>query len=536
MTSPLALNTLVWLKQPGYPWWPGMVLDPSAIEVEIPAGYDTCVLCLPSVASSVAFANSSNNEEILLFNPDTDKELLEAGRQDTDCAAAVEEAVRVYEQQQGQKQLLMPEKDSEKVMDKKSENEEGMEARVHKKHSQIKLEKSDKKRHKKHERDEKSFSEKGERHHQHRKRRSEKHRKKERKGKMDDDDDDNSEKEYNSSDEDSLNSYGDEEKVKHSGKKTRKRVEFDTDEQYEREALLEPIHQEDDAAYFERCLRENRQHASDGSLERFREQLTSLAAACRRGSVVSVSEAAEEQILDALSPMTTIDVTFDQLRRTKIGVVVGRFLSRDYPVRVVMLASAILTYWFRQLPPATQQQLRAQTTLELASNDTTVGSDREGIALGAVGVQLEATFTDEEVNETATEPSTIARQIESELAAVDDEDVSMAVLAVLRDGHNADLRRGLLDGSIGAKELVANAVDPRRLLLRLRGPGGESTTPEPESPLGDGSALENFTTRYACPGCGAREAVVNEYSVQAHDNMAAFVRCLKCGETWNVEA
>ncbi|ORC87234.1 uncharacterized protein TM35_000232050 [Trypanosoma theileri] len=536
MTSPLALNTLVWLKQPGYPWWPGMVLDPSAVEVEVPAGYDTCVLCLPSIASSVAFANSSNNEEIILFNPETDKELLEAGKQDTNCAAAVEEAVRVYEQQQEQKQLLMLEQDAVKAMNKASENEEGKEANEHKKHSQVKEEKSDKKRHKKRERDEKHSSAK--KHHHHRKRHGEKHSKKERNSNYNyDDDDDNSENEYSNSDEDSLDSYGGgDERDKKSGKKARKRIDFDTDEQYEREARLEPHHQEEDAAYFEQRLRENRQRASDGALERFREQLASLAAACTHGSVISVSETAEEQLLDALSPMTTIDVTFDQLRRTKIGVVVGKFLSRDYPVRVVMLASAILTYWFRQLPPTTQQQLRAQTTLELASNDTTVGSEREGLSLGAVGVQLEATFTDEEVNETATEPTTIARQIESELAAVDDEDVSMAVLAVLRDGHNAALRRGLLDGSVSAKEVVANAVDPRRLLLRLQGQSGGSSTPEPESPLADGSALENFTTLYACPSCGAREAVANEYSVQAHDNMAVFVRCLKCGETWNVEA
>ncbi|EAN85042.1 hypothetical protein, conserved, partial [Trypanosoma cruzi] len=93
------LNTLVWLKQPGYPWWPGMVLDPAALEMVLPAGYDTCVLCLPSVSSSVAFANSSNAEELLRFDPETDAELIEAGKQDADCAAAIEEALNVYEQQ-----------------------------------------------------------------------------------------------------------------------------------------------------------------------------------------------------------------------------------------------------------------------------------------------------------------------------------------------------------------------------------------------------------------------------------------------------
>ncbi|PWV06692.1 hypothetical protein C3747_111g182 [Trypanosoma cruzi] len=513
------LNTLVWLKQPGYPWWPGMVLDPAALEMVLPAGYDTCVLCLPSVSSSVAFANSSNAEELLRFDPETDAELIEAGKQDADCAAAIEEALNVYEQQAQQAQF--------KEEGEKHEHEDGggrKGTHTRKKHIPHKADKHERKRRKRHERNESTPVD--------RRYRYEK-KKNERRKYMDSDDVESG------TTEDLSDNSDDRRRGKRTGKKSGKAGSLDAVDQYEEEAGFLPTHQEDDAAYLERMLRENRHTVSDSTLATIRHKLETLTEACNHGGVISVSEAAEEELLEVLSPLSLVNVTLDQLRRLKIGVTVGKFLLRDYPVRVVSLASAILTYWFRQLPPATQQLLSKKSALDMASNDTTIGSERQDVSLGALGVQLEACFTDEEVCDTINDPVIVAGNIEKELEAVDDEDVSMEVLAALRDGSNTALRCGLLDGSITAKDFVANPTNPDLLLKRSDNdgdkPSGVSPV-EPESPLEEGSDLTNFTTLYVCPGCGAREAVANEYSVQAHDNMAVFVRCLKCDETWNVEA
>ncbi|RNF23395.1 uncharacterized protein Tco025E_02911 [Trypanosoma conorhini] len=509
------LNTLVWLKQPGHPWWPGIVLDPATLEMAVPAGYDTCVLCLPSASSSVAFANGGNAEELIRFDPATDAELIEAGKETSDCAAAIEEALSVYEQQQAQAR-------NKEAAEDRDDERKG--AHVRKGDAAHRTAKQEKKRHRRRERSESPPVGRRPRH--------EKRKMDKRKYKVSGDGESESTEDVSGSDDDAKRS-------KSTGKKSGKAGVPDAVDQYDREAQHVPTHQEDDAVYLEHVLREKRQAASDTTLQIIRNKLETLAVACDHGGVISVSEAAEEALLDALSPLSLMNITLDQLRRLKIGVVVGKFLTKDYPVRVVSLASAILTYWFRQLPPATQQRLSAQSALELASNDTTIGSERQGLSLGALGVQLEACFTDEEVYDTINDPVVVAKEIEMELEAVDDEDVSKEALATLRDSQNTALRRGLLDGSIAAKDLVANPGNPGALLRRPEAEGEKASgrsPAEPESPLADGSDFTNFTTLYACPECGSREAVANEYSVQAHDNMAVFVRCLKCGETWNVEA
>ncbi|ESL09921.1 hypothetical protein TRSC58_02352 [Trypanosoma rangeli SC58] len=512
------LNTLVWLKQPEYPWWPGMVLDPATLEMVVPAGYDTCVLCLPSASSSVAFANSSNTEELIRFSPETDAELLEAGKESSECAAAIEEALSVYRQQtQGKEE----EEEGRGSAEHRDEERKGRHAR--KGDAPRRTAKHETKRHKRRERNESPPMERRLRH----------ENKKSDKRKY---------KEYNDAEsdttEDLIESDDDRKGSKRTRNKPGKMETIGAVDQYDKESRYVPTHQEEDAVYLEHVFRERRQTASDATLQIIRNKLEALIVACNHGGVISVSEAAEEALLDALSPLSLVNITLDQLHRLKIGVVVGKFLMKDYPVRVVSLASAILTYWFRQLPPATQQRLSAQSALELASNETTIGSECQGRSLGALGVQLEACFTDEEVYDTMNEPVVVARGIETELEAIGDEDVSKEVLTALRDSQNTALRRGLLDGSVTANELVANLGNPNALLRGTDAfsPSVSGRSPvEPESPLADGHDFTNFTTLYACPECGAREAIANEYSVQAHDNMAVFVRCLKCGETWNVE-
>ncbi|KEG06134.1 hypothetical protein DQ04_15741010, partial [Trypanosoma grayi] len=316
MTSTLALNTLVWLKQPGYPWWPGMVLDPAALEMAVPTGYDTCVLCLPSVSSSVAFANSNNAEEILRFNPVSDAALLEAGKQDADCSVAIEEALRVYEQQQEERQKNKVAEEENGAAACGVDNGKSKGGRPGKRHLQTKTDKREKKRHKRRERSESPPAER----HRHKKR-----------GGSDEGDNDEDEDEDMSLDDDSddENGISSGKRGKRGEKKSRRKVSFDFDDQYEEEARRAPSHQEDDSAYFERVLREGRQTLTDNRLDSIRQQLEVLAAACTRGSgVVTVSEAAEEQLLDALSPLARVDVPFEQLRRTRIGVAVGKFLSR----------------------------------------------------------------------------------------------------------------------------------------------------------------------------------------------------------------
>ncbi|RNF05921.1 hypothetical protein TraAM80_04220 [Trypanosoma rangeli] len=511
------LNTLVWLKQPEYPWWPGMVLDPAALEMVVPAGYDTCVLCLPSASSSVAFTNSSNTEELIRFNPATDAELLEAGKESSECAAAIEEALSVYRQQTQGKE----EEEGRGAAEHRDGERKGR--HVRKGDAPRRAAKHENKRHKRRERNESPPVERRIRH----------ENKKSDKRKY---------KEHNNAESDTMEDLIESDYDRKCSKSTKNKLgemgTLGTVDQYDKESRYVPTHQEEDAVYLEHMLRERRQAASDTTLQIIRNKLEALAVACNHGGVISVSEAAEEALLDALSPLSLVSITLDQLHRLKIGVVVGKFLMKDYPVRVVSLASAILTYWFRQLPPATQQRLSTQSALELASNETTIGSECQGLSLGALGVQLEACFTDEEVYDTINEPVVVARGIETELEALGDEDVSKEVLTALRDSQNTALRRGLLDGSVTAKELVANPGNPNALLRDpdAFSPSMSGRSPvEPESPLADGHDFTNFTTLYVCPECGAREAIANEYSVQAHDNMAVFVRCLKCGETWNVE-
>lgn len=330
-----ALNTLVWLKQPDYPWWPGIVLDPAAVGMTVPAGLDTCVLCLPSASSSVAFANSGRAEEIVPFDPAADAALLAAGRADAQCAAAIEEAIGVHEQQTRLR--------AEGERDGRERRESPIDRR----------------------------------HHRHR-------REKKR-----------SRRQHNTSDEDESNGAssddgGTRKKNRRSGKKMGRTDMFDEADHDKNVSQFAFVDEEDGASYLEHIFRRSRRAATDSTLDNTRHQLESLATACVDGGVVSVSRVAEEQILDALSPLTLMSVTFHQLCCFKIGVAVGRFLSRGYPVRIRSLALALLRFWFFQLPPEIRQRLIEHS----ARSNTIANSERQVMPLGAAGVQFETADDD----------------------------------------------------------------------------------------------------------------------------------------------
>lgn len=70
------VGTYVWVKQEGYPWWPGVVVDLASMEEKIgnplpmPEHLGVnglCVMCFPTASSTLVFVNKVNASELLPF-------------------------------------------------------------------------------------------------------------------------------------------------------------------------------------------------------------------------------------------------------------------------------------------------------------------------------------------------------------------------------------------------------------------------------------------------------------------------------------
>ncbi|KAG8342927.1 PWWP domain [Trypanosoma vivax] len=363
MAPVFGLNTLVWLKQEGYPWWPGVVVDPSSVEIELPTGYDTCILCMPLASSSLAVANSSNSGEIRSFIPSTDTVLIEEAQQDADCALAVKDALKIYEQQQ--QQLLLQEDDegglvleegdaikNETTIERADTGERGGGRR----HKTKRYHSED---------DGRGNGQQGakERDGRPRAKHNRKRRREEERSQTRSEDSDDNDEDYDC--------MFDEPKDRGAARKRSRRDvagelrgrEYSEGSRTDPEAGEAAPRSDDGVVHFKRLLRERRVLAQDHVLEGIREELISLFQQCTRAGVEEMGKDMEMRLLDALSPLTGLDVTLEQLLHSKIGVAVGEFLSDNYPLRVVTLASAILHYWFHQLPEKARNQLVTNTSL-----------------------------------------------------------------------------------------------------------------------------------------------------------------------------
>nr|CCD13762.1 unnamed protein product [Trypanosoma congolense IL3000] len=365
MTSSLAINTLVWLKQPGYPWWPGFVVDPTTVGMELSEGYDTCVLCLPFDSSSVALASSSNVEEIRRFLPEEDSRLLEDGRVDSVCAAAIDEALDMYE-----KQLHSAEKKQQQSMRKRhhddgdgvpehgdldalffddSERDTDGSSQRERKYSPTR--KREKRRKRRNEEDIGHTSKRT------KKRDKLKLTRRERREKISGTDSEDTsstqEGEIESSDSDVGARVG----VKQTrGKKaSRNGVEFSDEND------IGASYMENDIGLFKHELRRNRYDASNAVLSRSHDELLGMHSRFTKVGASSFSLEDEEKILEILTTLAKVNVTLEQLIQTKVGVAVGQFISDDFPPRIAKLSHAILNYWFGQLPKDVRGKLLAKS-------------------------------------------------------------------------------------------------------------------------------------------------------------------------------
>lgn len=637
MSSTFPVGALVWLKQPDYPWWPGVVIEATSAGLELPGdGRDICVMCFPSSASTVAFASAQDAGELRPFLGEgsnvTDAEevgRVKAARADADCAAALDEALRTLSEVKAATSVKEKEgatageaarvegsprrypsvsssSSSSSASREEGEGERGAHiGRGVKKEEEEQQEEADEAfllglvQDKpaetapradgpvavKHE-DGASGEKKKHRHeHKHRSKEEKERRKKEKKAKKEKEkrkrprSSSRSVKSENDNDDDDEEEVGGRAKrpsgnaaaASHGKKKSaseKDRSRQSRLDEYEREAERPPTYSaQDDAEYYYRKCREARKVPDNATLIRCAEDLQKIIADCLSSGAY---EAAEEALMDLLRPLARYDVTFVQLRDTKIGAVVGQLLLKAFPDRVSQLANAILMYWFQSLPQNMQSEFYMDSEVDRCSIDTTAGerSDDVDRALGAVGVHIFESFTDEEIYDTPPDVNVIevCKEIENALKDNnDDVDTRVMVLTSLGDPANSDLRRALLDRHVLPRDLLQHASDLPALMrtttrrgLRLAATGyaggsNELNTPlSPFSPLspmgvdgGGGSGNTSFmsptgtaspltsASLYTCPNCGSQEAYRTMYSVQSHDNYPDILRCKRCNTTWN---
>ncbi|KPI87331.1 hypothetical protein ABL78_3572 [Leptomonas seymouri] len=555
--SVFAFNSWVWVKQPDYPWWPAIVLDPAQSGQELPEGCDLVLLCGPTDAATFAFANSKYVDQVRPFcGAAADDALIQEGRKDESCGAAIAEmlAAAAVDAPGGPTQSApSPGNDGDTV---------DWNAVVADTVSSVKLSRDKVQR--KHSKDKKRRKDKS------KELKKEKSRKRHRARHGGE----SSEEAAVSSSDSSEDDDGEDNLFRRRNGTTSARTAAQK-MKYERQSRLEeysmgsgtPSHHSPryDPSYLYRKVRNARRSAGTEELVKCAKELRAVTARCLSGAATAAE--LEEEVLDILSPLTRVDVTVAQLQESGVGVAVGGLL-RGFTTPVHQLAEAILNYWFHSLPQNTQQQLSAETEVDRASVDTCAssGSGDEGEGtLGKLGVMLYDSFTNEEIDDAPPSAKIVkvCRLIEEALTKHCSLDAQRLVLSEFGDEGSTgkSLRRLVLEGKINADDITKHADDlPALIRSNQRRPpniltytsnfmnigigDGSPTSPnEVFSPSGDGpTGSPTFgsptgqaaTSLYTCPQCGANDAYHSSYTVQAHDNMPDILRCKKCGSTWNV--
>lgn len=560
-STDFAIDAPVWVKQPDYPWWPAIVLDPAQAGQELPEGSDVVLLCGPSAAATLAFANSHDAEQLRPFRGvEADADLIAAGRgADEGCAAAIDEMIATAAAagsleagEAGSAELAPAAQETAAEDDGAARVAESAERHA-KKHKKDKKEKS-----RKH-----GDSRSG----------AEKEKKSHRRHRKDDDSEDEGDSDYDER-EDSGND-DDLFQRRNGASSSRAAAVSAKKAKYERQSKLEEYdlgpathaseyNPRNDPAYLYRKVRDARRAASSAELMACTQELRTVMARCLSGAATAA--AVEAEILAVLRGLTNVNVTVRQLQETGVGVAVGGLL-RSFTPPVVQLAHGILTYWFHSLPQNTQEQLSAENEVDRCSVETCsdgVAGDNE---LGRIGVNLFGCFTNEEINDAPASVDVMALcgQLEDTLESRCDADAQRLVLSAFGDSGDTGkaLRRLVLEGKIIADDIVRHADNlatlartrqrrPANIQFALNSPPsldggsgiGSPTSPydvyspnedgAPGSPSFGSPTGRTTTALFSCPHCGANDAYQSSYSVQAHDNMPDILRCKKCGQTWNV--
>jgi hypothetical protein len=578
-------NAWVWVKQPDYPWWPAVVLDPAQSGQDLPEGNDLVLLCGPTAAATLAFASSGNAEQVRLFRgAEADDALIQEGRKDDSCRDAIEEMIAATAAAYGSAEAVLESSNSNTAeptqaaapapaaeADGDSVDWEAMVADTEAamKASDEKPERHHHKKEKKHKKEKLKTSSVA--------KESNKDKKRSRRHHARDGETPSEEDEARGSSDDSDGSGEDDNNLfrRRNGTSSARRAA--KKEKHERQSRLEEYDMgcgtlphyapRNDPDYLYRKLRNARRSATNEELMQGAMELRAVAGRSLSGAATPAE--VEEDILRILRPLTSVDVTVAQLQQTGIGVAVGGFL-RHFTEPVTQLAKAILNYWFNSLPQNTQEQLSAETEVDRASVDTCFSgssSSEDGAGtLGKIGIMLYDSFTNEEIDDAPSNVKVVkmCKLLEEALTAHCSLDAQRLVLSEFGDDGTTgkSLRRLMLEGKINADDIVKHTDDlpalvrsnQRRppnilthtpnLTLSIGVGGGSPTSPnEVFSPNGEGTTgSPTFgsptgratTSLYTCPQCGANDAYQSSYTVQAHDNMPDILRCKKCGSTWNV--
>lgn len=564
-SSGFPTNSWVWLKQPDYPWWPAMVLDPAQCGEELPDGCDLALLCGPTSAASLAFAVAADGEQVRAFRgAEADAGLIRDGSADESCAAAINEMIAAAAAAPVETtpapataaadaggdavdwEALMAE--SEAAMAAPSE---GAHSSRHK----------DKKHRKEHAKKDRKRDKKDKKKRSHRRHRSEEAADSASSGS----DDDESGADGESEDEDNLFRRRNGTTSSRTAAKKAKYERQSHLEEYDTGSSTVPAYSpRNDPDYLYRKVKKARRGATVEELAACAAELRDFNGRCLGGAASPAD--VEAPVLRVLQRLTSVDVTVAQLQQSGVGVAVGGLL-RSFTPPVVQLAQAILNYWFHSLPQNTQQQLATETEVDRASVDTCASGGSEGKREGELrrlGVTLYDAFTNEEINDAPASADVVevCHQLEEALEKRCDADAQMHILAAFgKDASTGkSLRRLVLEGRITADDIVKHANDlptlirsherrPPNILTHTSGfsmsfGSGSPTSPnEVFSPSGDGTTGSptfgsptgrTTTALYTCPHCGANDAYHSSYTVQAHDNMPDILLCKKCGMTWNV--
>ncbi|KAG5493717.1 hypothetical protein JIQ42_02091 [Leishmania sp. Namibia] len=585
------INSWVWVKQCGYPWWPAMVLDPTQAGQDLPEGSDVVLLCGPSAAATLVFASSADVEQLRPYHGATqDAELIEAGRSDESCAAAIDEMIAAVASSDAatreehshvpppaagaveeQVNHAVPGKDDVdwEVLAAEAEPSrtapQSAVAKKHKKDKKYKKDKKDKKDKSNGRGDGGGLVDSDRVVSARRKKASKAHHRRR------DGDTDTEEEADASSASDSDKSGNDEDIFQRrtgasSSRSAMKKAKYERQSKLEEYDLgagtLPDYNPRYDPAYYYRKVRSARRAASSAELRTCTQELRGCISRCISGAATAMD--VEADTLAVLRQLTNVDVTVAQLQETGVGVAVGSLL-RSFTPPVMQLAQAILNYWFHSLPQNTKQQLSAENEVDRCSIETCsdgVAGDNE---LGRIGVSLFSCFTNEEINDAPASLDAVALcgAIEDALERRCDADAQMLVLSAFGDTGDTGkaLRRLVLEGKMDVEDIIRHTGDlPLLVRARQRRPPKmefdwnspispvRSGTGSPISPYGafspnDDVSVGSFTfgspagrtttALYSCPHCGANDAYESSYSVQAHDNMPDILRCKKCGQTWN---
>eukprot|EP00796_Vickermania_ingenoplastis_P010597 gene10597-7361_t len=542
----LDVGSYVWIHQEGYPWWPGIVLDPSQAGHAIPdelGSSGICVMCFPTASASLAFVRRDNPAEVLPFRPGSgpeEEDRVAAAKEHPDCAAALEEALQAHATSldgptsKQRADAAAAEEEDLLLLNLGSGDDDDDDAELkpvpgdstsrgegHRRDKKEKKEKRDKKK----EKEGKDSSRK---------------RRRSRSGSG-----------VHSSDDavgkDELQLLLDDEAEAQRLqarrlKKAERRIRQSEAARQRRspslggEAAEDPFYEEESERHedYKERLRAKRHPATDAELQRHVDIIKQCLLEERESG-----DFAAETVMASLRHLAPCDVTLDQLKRLEVGRQVGYLLRDTCPPRIRLLARSILSYWFSHLDSHVQESLMVSDEVRGCSEVTTLGDQSEDRGLGGEALNNMSTLC-AQIYSYFTEEETLQADVdEAGLLKVTNPDNRMSILH--RVASEAPLRLALLAEDQSAEDLVTReeqaAMGLASPVTFFRGgsPGSPFTQGTPNT-FGPSTQTQSDvpTAMHPCPTCGATDAYRSMYTVSAHDNFPDILRCRHCNTTWNI--